>query len=96
MAAEFSVVERDGLRREGFLGETTKFGEARRLLELIRAGDFATARGADADFVAFQCRQCGRSYCERCWRIGPPQFDEGFYDCTTGTCPEGHAQIVDD
>ena len=89
----------NGLRRKGFIGEVTRFGaeeELRRIFEMIRAGDFAAARGADADFVAFHCRQCSRSYCERCWRIGPMQFDEGFYDCTSGTCPEGHEQTVDD
>ena len=89
----------NGLRRTGFIGEVTKFGEAeklRRLLQTIGSADFTAARGADADFVAFHCRECKRSYCERCWRVGPPEFDEGFYDCTRGTCPEGHEQIVDD
>ena len=81
------------------MAEVTKFGdvdELRRIFEMIHTSDFAGARGADADFVAFHCRNCNRSYCERCWRIGPPQFDDGFYDCTSGTCPEGHEQIVDD
>ena len=89
----------NGLRRIGFIGEVTKFGDAgqlHRLLEMVRSADFASARGADADFVAFHCRECNRSYCERCWRIGPPEFDDGFYDCTRGTCPEGHEQTVDD
>ena len=89
----------NGLRRTGFIGEVTKFDDAEglhRLLEVIRSGDFACARGADADFVAFHCRECGRSYCEPCWRIGPPEFDDGFYDFTSGTCPEGHEQTVDD
>jgi len=89
----------NALRRTGFIGEVMKFGDAEelhRLLERIRSADFASARGSDADFVAFHCRQCNRSYCERCWRMGPPEFDDGFYDCTRGTCPEGHEQIVDD
>ena len=89
----------NGLRRTGFIGEVTKSGnreELHRLTEMIRSADFASARGADADFVAFHCRGCNRSYCDRCWRIGPPEFDDGFYDCTRGTCPEGHEQTVDD
>ena len=97
-AARFSLLS-NGLRRTGFIGEVTKFGEAehlRRLLEMVRSADFASARGADADFVAFHCRTCNRSYCDRCWHIGPPEFDDGFYDCTRGTCPEGHEQTVDD
>jgi hypothetical protein len=98
-AAKFSLVPQRGLKRTGFLGEVTRFGEASelgRLLEMVRAADYESARGADADFVAFHCRECRRSYCQRCWRIGPPEFDEGFYDCTRAVCPEGHEQIVDD
>ena len=89
----------NGVQRTGFIGEVTRFGDAGELhglLEAIRSCDYAAARRMDADFVAFHCRACNRSYCERCWRIGPAQFDEGFYDCTSGTCPEGHEQIVDD
>ena len=81
------------------MGQVTKFGatdELRRQLDIIRAYDFASARSADADFVAFHCRKCSRSYCQNCWRIGPPEFDDGFYDYTQGVCPEGHEQIVDD
>jgi hypothetical protein len=105
-AAKFSLLPphpgkspQPGLQRTGFIVEVTKFGnsdELRRLLEMIRAADYSAARGADADFVAFHCQACERSYCERCWRIGPPEFDEGFYDLTRATCPEGHEQIVDD
>jgi hypothetical protein len=99
IAAEFLFKDGAGLRRKGFMAEVTKFGEAHelhRIFEMIHTADFARARGADADFVAFHCRNCNRSYCERCWRIGPPQFDDGFYDCMSGTCPEGHEQTVDD
>jgi hypothetical protein len=88
-----------GLQRSGFIVEVTKFGgaaELQRLLEMIRSSDYPAARAVDADFVAFHCRECRRSYCQRCWRMGPPEFDEGFYDLTRATCPEGHEQIVDD
>jgi hypothetical protein len=88
-----------GLQRTGFICEVTRFGgvaELQRLLEMIRSADYAAAQGADADFVAFHCRECQRSYCQRCWRVGPLEFDEGFYDCTRAVCPEGHQQIVDD
>ena len=87
------------LQRTGFICEFTKFGaeaELRRLQEMIRLLDYSAAQGVDADFVAFHCWKCHRSYCQRCWRMGPPEFDEGFYDLTRATCPEGHEQIVDD
>lgn len=106
-AAKFSLLPprptdkspQHALLRTGFIVAVTKFGaaaELRRLLEMIRAADYSAARGVDADFVAFHCRACERSYCERCWRTGPPEFDEGFYDLTRATCPEGHVQVVDD
>ena len=81
------------------MGQVTKFGEVAELhslLEAIRATDYAAARRVDADFVAFHCWECDCNYCERCWRIGPPEFDEGFYDFTKAVCPQGHEQIVDD
>ena len=103
-AAAFSLLppqnsEQPRLRRTGFIVEFTKFGKAdelRRLLEMIRSADYPAAQEADADFVAFHCWKCHRGYCQRCWRMGPPEFDEGFYDFTRATCPEGHEQIVDD
>jgi hypothetical protein len=87
------------LQRAGFIVQVTKFGEGaelRSLLEAIRSADYAAARRVDVDFVAFHCWKCDCSYCERCWRIGPPEFDEGFYDYTKAVCPQGHEQIVDD
>ena len=107
IAAEFSLhaaaaermPSRHGLQRIGFIGEVTKFGEGaqlRSMLEAIRAAEYAAARRVDADFIAFHCKECDRCYCKQCWQIGPPEFDEGFYDCTHGICPQGHEQIVDD
>jgi hypothetical protein len=106
-AAEFSLVppaagsrsQHYGLQRTGFMGQVTKFGELaelRRQVDLAHVADYTALRSIDTDFVAFHCWECKRSYCERCWRIGPPEFDEGFYDCTRGVCPDGHEQIVDD
>ncbi len=91
--------DRDRLERADFMGTVTKFGAYAHLLALfewLARQDFAAARGEDADFVAFHCRVCNQAYCEKCWQIGAPVFDEGFYDYTLGTCPAGHEQIVDD
>ena len=91
--------DKDRLERTDFLGSVVKFGDYAQLLELfetIARGDYAAAREADADFVAFHCRACERVYCAECWKLDSPVFDEGFYDYTLGTCPEGHEQVVDD
>jgi hypothetical protein len=49
-------------------------------------------------WAPFYCPQCQRSYCIHHWTV-VDNFDEdfpGFYDSTTGTCPEGHRRKVDD
>jgi hypothetical protein len=90
---------RDRLERAGFLGHVTCYGayaDLERLYVTLERGDLQAARGADADFVAFFCRRCGRPYCEACWGPRRLVFDDGFYDCAYADCPEGHEQIVDD
>ena len=90
---------RDRLERTDFLGTVVKFGAYAQLLkffETLCRGEYAAVRTDDADFVAFYCDDCGQVYCDQCWRVGTPVFDEGFYDYTLGTCPQGHEQIVDD
>lgn len=90
---------RERLERTDFMGTLTKFGSAEALVALFEAidqGDFATAASLDGDFVAFHCGACEQVYCDRCWQLSPPVFDDGFYDYTLGTCPRGHEQVVDD
>jgi hypothetical protein len=97
------VVGRDRLKRAGFLATTLHFGELSSLAALmavIEQRDYAAIRDlAGPGLVAFHCWQCAADYCQDCWRIGPPEFDEdfsGFYGCTRGICPARHEQVVDD
>ena len=90
---------KDRLVRSGFLGLVHLYQPADSLpslYEAIASGDYAAARSFDSDFVAYHCRACGQAYCQRCWRLDPPVFDDIFYDYTEGTCPAGHRQMVDD
>jgi len=41
------------------------------------------------------CPTCGKIYCARHYQTRE-EYDEGFYDCTWGTCPRGHKRIIDD
>lgn len=95
-----ALIRGDRLERTGFMGHVTQLGKYEALcarLDALTVGDFVRLRREwHPDDVAFYCHQCDKVYCERCWQIGPPQFDEGFYDCTSATCPAGHEQIVDD
>lgn len=92
----------DRLERTGFMGTVVKFGPLDSFapfLSALQRGDYDSARSGDPDLVAFHCWTCNEDYCEKCWQIGPPTFDDdfpGFYDCTRGVCPEGHEQVVDD
>lgn len=41
------------------------------------------------------CPECDKAYCRKHVRTRVV-MDHGFYDCTYGTCPEGHERIIDD
>jgi hypothetical protein len=41
------------------------------------------------------CPKCGKIYCARHYQIRE-EYDEGYYDCTYGTCPKGHKRIIHD
>lgn len=91
--------DRDRLVRTGWSGELTipcSWEIAVLKIERLRAGGIAALQNEDRDTYAFRCLACARSYCSSCWTQGPPQFDDGFYDCTYGWCPEGHKQMIDD
>ncbi len=97
--AETGGEERYALERSGFMSPTTFFGtrdDLAAVLDAIGAGDWARLEGRHGDLVAFRCRRCGKVYCERCWSVGAPVFEDGFYDRTPATCPLGHEQTVDD
>lgn len=90
---------RFALTRDGFLSRTTLFGseeDMTALLEALETGAWDALEGRHQDFTAFRCRACQQSYCERCWSVGEPEYDDGFYDCTRGHCPQGHEQTLDD
>lgn len=41
------------------------------------------------------CPKCDKIYCYRHYNV-QEEWDEGFYDCTYGTCPLGHKRIIND
>ncbi len=41
------------------------------------------------------CPECDRIYCWEHYNARE-EFDDGFYDCTYGTCPNGHKRMIDD
>jgi hypothetical protein len=61
----------------------------------LRGLDAAALYAIDREYAPFWCRSCAKSYCRACWVVWV-DYDEGFYDCTRGRCPEGHERIMDD
>ena len=57
--------------------------------------DPAELRRIAWEMAPFYCPECERAYCHADWSTYVV-FDEGFYDCTRGTCPAGHQHMVDD
>lgn len=45
--------------------------------------------------ASFWCRRCGATNC-RDHLPGVAVFDDGCYDATYATCPEGHRVTLDD
>lgn len=41
------------------------------------------------------CPTCDKVYCREHYDV-EEEWDEGFYDCSYGTCPEGHRRLIDD
>ncbi len=46
--------------------------------------------------LAFACLVCNKIYCKKEWKGIHETFDEGFYDETLATCPQGHEVCLDD
>ncbi len=47
------------------------------------------------DGIDAYCPECDTIYCATHY-TPEEEWDEGFYDCTYGTCPEGHRRIIHD
>lgn len=77
----------------------TEWEGLERLFEALTEKRLGEANRLDPDALGFYCPACDAPYCQGCWHIGPPLFDEdfqGFYDRTEGVCPYGHTRTVDD
>jgi len=94
-----TLADRDRVERTGWFGACEKpmpLAGASALVDRVERGELAELAREDPDLFGFVCRACGLAYCHGCWRVGPPEMDEGFYDRTRGTCPAGHEQTLDD
>jgi len=75
-----------------FLGqETVQLGSNERIAvrEALESADAEELDRRQEELVPFWCRICRRSYCNEHW-VEETVFDDGFFDCIKGTCPNGH------
>ncbi|MBV9384722.1 MAG: hypothetical protein JOY82_22805 [Streptosporangiaceae bacterium] len=92
--------DRDGIVVDYFGGTAWKLADPATYAAVCavlstRAPDPAELRRIDWELAPFYCPDCGLCYCRADWHTYV-LFDEGFYDCTMGTCPAGHRHMVDD
>lgn len=72
-----------------------------RIFAWLRGGDLAAlhhylAKEADIDGgLDAYCPDCDLVYCRLHYRVRE-EWDQGFYDCSYGTCPHDHTRLIDD
>ena len=70
--------------------------EWRAVAAALAARDLERLAAVHAEYANFRCPLCRAGYCREHWSDVIPERDEGFYDATFGTCPNGHRVMLDD
>src|SRR5688572_8264702 len=86
------------LRVTGFLGEIEMVVSVEKIRELQTHMGKRSAREMHRMYLKYApsfCLQCEKAYCKDHW-VMSLEFDDGYYDCTRGSCPAGHEQLLDD
>jgi hypothetical protein len=70
------------------------------LFEIMENEDIAGAHDFMKNHHSYEgldayCPECDKIYCWNHYKL-EEEWDEGFYDCTYGECPEGHKRMIDD
>ena len=68
---------------------------AANVLGELQGGKISSVHSSIEEGIDAYCPACDRIYC-RDHYLMDVEYDEGFYDCTRATCPEGHRRMVDD
>lgn len=72
-----------------------KPGESQAVFDRLQKGDLE-AMVSMLDAARIYCRHCQLLYCWDDWNNKERIYDEGYYDCTRGVCPQGHKGVIDD
>ena len=77
-----------------FLGTSSRGVNHERLSDVRGAlADTEALYTIDSELAPWWCPRCERIYCGSHWRQRT-RFDDWFYDCTDGTCPQGHTRTL--
>ncbi len=73
---------------------------AKEVFELLAAGNLKALHQLFKDRLVYEgidayCPECDKIYCYIHYNA-VQNFDDGFYDDTDGTCPQGHTRMIDD
>lgn len=61
----------------------------------LKSGNAAALFALDREYAPFWCPICDASYCRDHYRKSEV-YDEGFFDCIRGVCPQGHERTLED
>ncbi len=77
--------------RKDLANELFKILEKKNLLGIHQfMQKYHSSEGLDA-----YCPQCDKIFCWEHYNVRE-EYDDGFYDCSYGTCPNGHRRMIDD
>ena len=91
-AAKLTCAEGE-FRRETFTGTLT---QAETPAVRAAIADAAALHALDPELAPFYCPDCRRTYCGAHWVTEDVFEDDYFHDSIRGTCPEGHARMLED
>lgn len=96
-------VDRPHIKVDGFISNVriyedsvSRLSERFRMDKKFAKESLSQLHESDPDIYGFVCRRCAKAYCKNCWKGIHAITEDGFYDESRGTCPEGHEQMVQD
>ncbi len=102
---KIGVSGRDGKKHLFYIGLTTSASfslkDAKKVFSLLEEDkitevhDFTHSSVVLEEGMDAYCPKCDKIYCSIHYNL-QEEWDEGFYDCTYGTCPLGHKRIIND
>lgn len=71
-----------------------------KIFKILKAQNLKAAHEFMIQYYGYEgldayCPECDKIYCREHYNARV-EWDDGFYDCTMGTCPRGHERLIDD